>query len=335
MRALVLAAAVAAGLTAALGGTAAAALIAYEPIPSTYPPGPLVGNGPAFGLSAVWLADPGVAVVPAGLSSSLALALPSTGGAVAGGINFQAPLTNTIAPAPFGREFWSSYLVYHGAPNVETYMGLSASGAPFGAPASVAYGVQLGHYGIFQGAAFTPAPTAYTPAGSTDLLVMHWTAGGATWHVDLFVNPTSFTAPDLSMNVAPVTYGTMVNLNETGFSSDEFRLGDTEGDVAAAGAVGVGPEPTPDGVELSVVPSPSHGVSRIGFSVPHQARVRISVVDVAGRTVATLADGVFEAGRHEATWNARAGAAHTPAGLYFVRFDSLGRTTTRKVILTP
>lgn len=40
------------------------------------------------------------------------------------------------------------------------------------------------------------------------------------------------------MNVAPVTYGTMVNQNQTGIESDEFRLGDTAADVSAAGVVG-------------------------------------------------------------------------------------------------
>jgi len=333
MKALVLTAVFAAGLVTAQSGVGHAAKIAYEGV--QYAPGALAGDfTPLSGFSAPWAADPGVAVVAAGLSSSLALALPSAGGAVSGAFNFQAPLTSTIAPS-VGKEFWSSFLISHAAPNDQTYMGLSPTGATLGSPASVAYGVRFAQYGIFVGTAFTPAPTSYTPVGSTDLLVAHWTAGGAVWHLDLFVNPTSLTVPDLSMNVPPVTYGTMVNLNESGFESDEFRLGDGPGDVAAVGSVGVGPESSPTGVELSVVPSPSHGVSRIGFTVPHEAAVRISVVDVEGRTVATLADAVYSAGRHEATWNARADAEHVPAGLYFVRFDSLGRTTSRKVILTP
>ena len=228
MKALASAAIFAAGFVAALAGVAQAASIAYDGI--QYPPGALAANGPGFGFSAPWAADPGVAVVPAGLASLLAL--PSTGGAVAGGFNFQAPLSSTLAPSP-GKEFWASFLIFHGAPNDETFMGLSPAGAPFGAPPSVGFGVRLGQYGIFDGGAFTPAPKLYTPSGSTDFLVTHFAAGGATWNVQLYVNPSSFAVPDLVMNVAPVTYGTMVNLNETGFKSDEFRLGDTASDVAA------------------------------------------------------------------------------------------------------
>ena len=43
--------------------------------------------------------------------------------------------------------------------------------------------------------------------------------------------------PDLVLNVAPVTYGTMVNQNQAEFESDEFRLGDTASQVSAFGVV--------------------------------------------------------------------------------------------------
>jgi hypothetical protein len=66
--------------------------------------------------------------------------------------------------------------------------------------------------------------------------VAHFTAGGAVWNMELYVNPPGFPAvPNLVMNVPPVTYGTMVNQNQVGYESDEFRLGDTAGDVSAAG----------------------------------------------------------------------------------------------------
>jgi hypothetical protein len=329
---LTLFAAILLGLTTALAGVAHAARIAYEGV--EYSPGPLAPNGPPLlGFSAAWAADPGVMVVGGGLSGmSGSLALPSAGGAVAGAFNYQAPLSSTIAPT-VGKEFWASFLINHGAPNDQTFMGLSPSGSPFGAPPSVAFGVRLGQYGIFVGSTFTACGKPYTAAGSTDFLVMHFTAGGAVWNVQLFVNPSSFTAPDLSMSVAPVTYGTMVNMNETGFESDEFRLGDTAGDVAAA-TVDVAPDAANPQVELSVAPTPSHGLARIAFTVTRDATVRLTVVDVQGRTIATLADGVFPAGRHYATWNAGAGNAATSAGLYFLRYVSQGTTTTRKLILT-
>jgi hypothetical protein len=212
-----------------VAANAHAAMIAYDGI--QYPPGPLMPNGPAFGFAAPWLADPGVAVVAGGLASPFDL--PPMGGGVVGSFNFQAPLLATQTPLP-GKEFWASYLIYQSAPNDETYMGLSQTGAPFGAPPAVAFGIRLGQYGLFVGTTFIPS--AMTPTGSPDLLVAHFTAAGASWAVELYVNPPGFPMPPaLVLNVAPVIYGTMVNLSEVGYETDEFRLGDTSGDVSAAG----------------------------------------------------------------------------------------------------
>jgi hypothetical protein len=215
---------------AVLAGAAQGAPIAYEPV--QYLPGPLNLDGTALGFAGPWIADPGVMVLPApGLSSPLAL--PSMGGAVGGFFNSIAPLTGTIAPLA-GKEFWASFLLFHSGPNDQTFMGLSPAGAPLGDPPAVAFGVRLGQYGIFVGGAFTPSPKPFTPNGSTDLLVTHFVAVGASWNVYLYVNPSTFAVPDLAMAVPPVTYGTMVNQNQSEFESDEFRLGDTAGDVAAA-----------------------------------------------------------------------------------------------------
>src|SRR6185369_13161728 len=58
----------AAVLVAALVGVSRADQV-YDGI--AYPPGLLAGHGPAQGFAAAWLADPGVLVTPAGLSSPL------------------------------------------------------------------------------------------------------------------------------------------------------------------------------------------------------------------------------------------------------------------------
>ena len=219
-------------LVVVVAGVAQGFPIAYEGV--SYPPSPLGGHGPAFGFAAPWAADPGVNVLAAGLSHPLDL--PSSGGAVGGFFNFVAPLTGTLSPTP-GKEFWASVLIFHFGPNDQTFMGLSPAGAVLGDLPAVAIGVRLGQYGIFQGAAFTPSGVLFTPAGATDLLIAHFVAGGATWNVSLFVNRLPFGAPDLSLNVAPVVYGTMVNQNQAEFESDEFRLGETAQDVSLAGVV--------------------------------------------------------------------------------------------------
>lgn len=321
-------------LVAVLTGIAGGAPIAYEGV--QYAPGPLGGDGPAFGFAAPWVADPGVAVVAAGLASPLAL--PSAGGAVAGSFNYIDPLSGALAPSP-GKEFWASFLIFHGAPNDQTFMGLSPAGAALGSLPSVAFGVRLGQYGIFAGGSFNPAPTPFTPSGSTDFLVTHFAAGGATWNVSLYVNPSSFAVPSLVVNVAPVTYGTMVNQNQTGFESDEFRLGDTAGDVSAAGVTDV-----PSGAGLpggvggpvlrSIVPNPLVSETTIQYEVANGARTRLVILDVRGRVVSALLDEVAGEGLRSLRWNSTDdGGRRVAPGLYFVRLTSGGVARTGRVLV--
>ncbi len=60
------------------------------------------------------------------------------------------------------------------------------------------------------------------------------------------------------------------------------------------------------------------GAGILSFAVPRAASVRLSIVDLQGRTVALLSDGVREAGRYTEALD----ASDLPAGLYFVRMQS-------------
>ena len=71
------------------------------------------------------------------------------------------------------------------------------------------------------------------------------------------------------------------------------------------------------------MPNPAHSLARIGFALPRAARIRITVLDVQGREVLTLADGEYNAGRHEAAFPTR--RAPGP-GLYFVRMTTPARS---------
>ncbi len=78
----------------------------------------------------------------------------------------------------------------------------------------------------------------------------------------------------------------------------------------------------------SVSPSPSRDVTRITFNLAHDAKIRVSILDIAGRRVAVLADGMRTAGPHEVTWAVSHGAA---PGLYFVRYEWPGKQAVRRV----
>ena len=79
-------------------------------------------------------------------------------------------------------------------------------------------------------------------------------------------------------------------------------------------------------------PSPMRGTGQIGFVLPREARVRLSVLDLQGREIVVLAEGAFPAGRHTATWDGRTGRGAAPAGLYFVRLLAEGRTLSQRLV---
>lgn len=70
------------------------------------------------------------------------------------------------------------------------------------------------------------------------------------------------------------------------------------------------------------MPNPFHGAMRFAFTVPdgEGADVDVSVFDLAGRRMATLARGRFAPGAHVVPWDGRgADGARARAGMYFVR----------------
>ncbi|MFH1501695.1 MAG: T9SS type A sorting domain-containing protein [Candidatus Eisenbacteria bacterium] len=81
-------------------------------------------------------------------------------------------------------------------------------------------------------------------------------------------------------------------------------------------------------------PNPFADASVVAFELAEPAHVEVSVYDIAGRRVATLADQRFAPGRHELTWAGRnsrgAGLAN---GVYMVRMRAGEGVATRKALL--
>lgn len=81
-------------------------------------------------------------------------------------------------------------------------------------------------------------------------------------------------------------------------------------------------------------PNPFARATRLAFALPQAGPARVTIVDAAGRLVATLADGVLPAGRHEFTWTGRgAQGAAVPPGVYFARFTGAGLVRTERLVL--
>ncbi len=81
-------------------------------------------------------------------------------------------------------------------------------------------------------------------------------------------------------------------------------------------------------------PNPFNPTVTLPFTLAAPGRVRLEVFDLAGRRIATLADGAFEAGEQALAWDGRDGAGHAQAsGVYFARFATVGYTETKRLVL--
>jgi beta-glucanase (GH16 family) len=103
-----------------------------------------------------------------------------------------------------------------------------------------------------------------------------------------------------------------------------------------SGASAVQPDLRPAGYALHPChPNPFNPATTISYDLPEPAGVRLTIHDLAGRLVRTLAAGtVVGAGRHEAVWNGRDDAGTImAAGVYFYRLDAAGFSETKRMTL--
>jgi hypothetical protein len=121
------------------------------------------------------------------------------------------------------------------------------------------------------------------------------------------------------------------NLAVAGVTADPF-IGNTD-ESGTCEPLAVGDE-RPSQVALAMAGgNPSVGGARLRFALPSAQRVRLTVHDLAGRLVATLADGAYSPGWHVASF-ARTGAGAAPgAGVYFARLEVDGRRFTQRLVV--
>jgi hypothetical protein len=83
-------------------------------------------------------------------------------------------------------------------------------------------------------------------------------------------------------------------------------------------------------------PNPFNPTTSIGFTLPRESYVKLTVFNMLGQEVATLANGILPAGDRSAEWNASA----VVSGIYFYRLEATGvsdpskrYTSVRKMVL--
>jgi hypothetical protein len=87
-------------------------------------------------------------------------------------------------------------------------------------------------------------------------------------------------------------------------------------------------------VSLVITPNPFNPVTTIQFLVPVAGPVSLTVHDITGRRVATIAEGVHQPGDFTAVWNGKDDAGmDVPSGIYFARLHAEDFTATRKMVM--
>ncbi len=76
-------------------------------------------------------------------------------------------------------------------------------------------------------------------------------------------------------------------------------------------------------------PNPFSSVTTISFDMPDAEEITLEVVDLLGRTVATLAEGRWPAGQHQVRYDGSA----LPSGIYLARFRSDTKVRTRQIVV--
>ena len=96
----------------------------------------------------------------------------------------------------------------------------------------------------------------------------------------------------------------------------------------------VEPAPAPRLPSLSAWPNPANPRFNVEVSLPAAAAVRLDVVDISGRRLATLHEGRLEKGRHAMIWDGRDGEGRElPSGIYLLSLSSPGARVAERLVL--
>jgi hypothetical protein len=84
----------------------------------------------------------------------------------------------------------------------------------------------------------------------------------------------------------------------------------------------------------SIQPNPFASQSRISFTLPTAAHVRLAIYSASGRRIRTVAAGSYVAGEHTVSWDGRDGTGRRVAtGIYFCRLEAEGEVDSDKLVL--
>ena len=167
-------------------------------------------------------------------------------------------------------------------------------------------------------------------AGNINLRAAYSTDDRATWtavqQTEPYVTETSDTSrvggdvldPGITLADGQIMYLALARVSGTT-------------DNSLSGAVNVEKE---DGLPTSFMlnqnyPNPFNPSTKINFSIPFSANVKLEVFNALGETIETLLDGALDAG----TYNVNFNASRLTSGIYFYKIQADGYSQTKKMLL--
>jgi hypothetical protein len=151
-------------------------------------------------------------------------------------------------------------------------------------------------------------------AGADENILALW-----RWLVPAWEGPKTAIARDTAANW--LTVGAQTAFSEWVIAEDLSLVGVGD-DTPARPAFALAPNR----------PNPFNPSTRLEYSLPAAARVRLTVYDVAGRLVRTLVDAELPAGAHAAAWDGTDDRGRTaPSGTYVARLEADGRVATGRM----
>ena len=161
--------------------------------------------------------------------------------------------------------------------------------------------------------------------------------GGFHWSTNVQVTPTWSSVVGWPNQQKIGDYYTSVSDNagvDVAYSAT-FRGGQDVYYLRIPNAATVAVDPMPGArTRLTSAPNPFTAWTRIRFDAPAAGeRVRLEVIDIAGRHVATLLDRFVVGAGQSVAWDGlRDGEVPAPAGVYFCRLEAAGRAETHKLL---
>jgi len=128
---------------------------------------------------------------------------------------------------------------------------------------------------------------------------------------------------------------TVVDRSVEGGRSYLYRIVVTMGgkQVAFAPIVAKAGERVTEFALARIAPNPMAASTRIDYTVARESKVRLTIVDLQGRTVAVLRDGIEQPGRHQLQWDGASGRGVAAAGVYFVRYEAAGKSSFKRLLI--